>query len=205
MTWQWPSVDDLVIRYADGHREFRSVMLSLRKGSKAWIGLWKNFGAQHSAPDFSRCDSFSIIVETETAASRLVQIIGQALSLQLIGQNSCSCSTNAQCETVDDIVGVLGAEQKTFDVLRRSMIIFLSNRQVEREVALKKLAEDQQAQQLLFAVLRDLVGGDANALHRLTELHATENDWHLADTIATLDSVACRALGRLCSQYRWKI
>jgi len=186
------SVDDLVIRYADGHREFRSVKLSLRKGSKAWINLWKDFGAQQSATDMSRGDRFSVVIETETSASRLVEDTCAIAQSSTDWTEFRTRSTDAQRRIVDDIVGILSSEQKTFDVLRRTMVVFLPTPQIAREFELKKLAEDQSAQQNLFTVLRDIVGGEArrrglfipaNLRRRLDTVHGIQLgepiDWGL--------------------------
>ena len=155
------SVDDLVIRYADGHREFRSVKLSLRKGSKAWINLWKDFGAQQSAPDLRRGDRFSVVIETETSASRLVAGICANAESSTNWAEFRNRSTDAQRKTADDIFDILGSEQKTLDILKRTMVIFLPYIQVEKDFELKKLAKGQHTQHNLFPILRDIVGGEA--------------------------------------------
>ena len=45
-------VDDIVIRFADEHREFQSVKLKVRTGSSTWPGIWRSLSAQHGSKTF---------------------------------------------------------------------------------------------------------------------------------------------------------
>lgn len=154
------SVDDLVIRYADGHRDFRSIKLSLRKGNVAWTNLWKGVGAQYSSPELGLGDKFSILVETETAVSRLVADICAIAESSPNSSEFRSRMTDAQRSTVANIIGILGSEEIAFHIFRRTMVIALPNIQIERELAIKRLTGEQLAPENLLAVLRDIVGGE---------------------------------------------
>jgi hypothetical protein len=45
-------VDDIVIRFADGRREFQNVKLNIDVGSSAWSGIWRSLRAQHQSATF---------------------------------------------------------------------------------------------------------------------------------------------------------
>src|SRR5215207_9026439 len=48
------SVDDMVVEYADGHREYIQVKLNLTRSHSAWDTLWRNFDAEFFNPGFQR-------------------------------------------------------------------------------------------------------------------------------------------------------
>jgi hypothetical protein len=121
------SVDDLIIRYADGHRGFRSIKLSLRKGNVAWTDLWKGLGAQYSSPELGLGDKFSIVVETETAVSRLVADICAVAESSPDSTELHSRMTDSQQSTVANIIDIWGAEETAFHIFRRTMVIVLPN------------------------------------------------------------------------------
>ena len=155
------SIDDLVIRYADGHRDFRSIKLSLRKGSIAWTNLWKGFGAQYHCSELGLGDKFSIVVETETVASRVVSDICAVAESSPDCMEFRSRMTDAQQSTVTSIVDVLGSEETAFNIFRRTMVIVLPSIQIEREFATKRPTGEHPAPENLLTVLRDIVGGEA--------------------------------------------
>jgi hypothetical protein len=59
------TVDDVVIRFGDGHREYIQVKEAVAPGSDAWKKLWQDFAKQRAMDDF-------------TAADRIVLLLGDS-------------------------------------------------------------------------------------------------------------------------------
>jgi hypothetical protein len=55
-------VDDIVIRYADDHRQYQSVKTNVRPGTGAWCGLWNSVHAQFSNPELKADDELVLVV-----------------------------------------------------------------------------------------------------------------------------------------------
>ena len=65
-------VDDIVIRFADEHRRFQNVKLSIRVGNSAWSGIWRSLSAQHGSPTFGSNDQLTLVVEEKSSDSEAV-------------------------------------------------------------------------------------------------------------------------------------
>ena len=50
------TVDDVVLRFADGHREYLQVKEAVAPGSEAWKKLWRDFAVQRGKEDFTDAD-----------------------------------------------------------------------------------------------------------------------------------------------------
>jgi hypothetical protein len=58
-------VDDLVVEYADGHRQFFQVKASLAPAGETWSKLWKALANQRWDPGFGVRDSLTLVLGAE--------------------------------------------------------------------------------------------------------------------------------------------
>jgi hypothetical protein len=66
-------VDDIVVTFADGHREYIQVKESLEPRGDAWEKLWATFARQRADPDFAAGSRLVLLLGHEPAWARALQ------------------------------------------------------------------------------------------------------------------------------------
>lgn len=150
-------VDDIVVRFADGHRDWIQVKLDLEPRGNAWEKLWSDFAQQ--------CGNDVFGVE-----DRLVLVIGTASPLAKI---LVDISERAQHGGPEEWLGRLSADQRTLinkltshlvdphSVFARLRVERIESDRLERDFAPYRLPEVSTKPAQLLVYLRDLAGGDA--------------------------------------------
>jgi len=154
-------VDDIVIRYADEHREFQSVKLSIRMASSTWPGIWRSLGAQHSSKTFGGNDQFTVVVQERSRDSEAVTALCERAASSIDEHELRSRLTPAQASALDSIVNILGSTTTAYEVLRQTTVRHLPMGEIERELARRRLAGGLSPSPTLLSILRDMAGGDA--------------------------------------------
>jgi hypothetical protein len=55
-------VDDVVVRFADGHRDWLQAKIRIQASGDAWNSLWYNLAAQAQSPEFGSEDRLVIVL-----------------------------------------------------------------------------------------------------------------------------------------------
>lgn len=153
-------VDDIVLRFADGHQDFQSVKLNLRLQSNAWTGLWQSLHAQFQS-GFGPIDQLTIVVAERNAASdavaqlceRTATAVDQAELIRRLG--------DAQRPALASIEKITGGAQAAFELLRRTRLLHLAEDGIENELGRRRLTGASPSLPALLPILRDIVGGAA--------------------------------------------
>ncbi|MBB4509702.1 MULTISPECIES: NACHT domain-containing protein [Rhizobium] len=154
-------VDDIVVRFADGHREYQSVKLSIQIGNTAWPRLWTHFDKQRLSSVFTSYDSLALVVgERSELAATISELTGRAESSIDVAE-LLSRSTKQQRQVFDAVTTALGDASSAFEVLRILTVRHLIEDEIEGHVARKRLAGSLTPPPSLLRILRDLVGGRA--------------------------------------------
>ena len=154
-------VDDIVISFADGHREFQSVKLNIRTGSNAWAGIWRSLGAQHGSKTFASNDQLTLVVEERSRDSEVVTGLCERAASSIDEQELRSRLTHAQISSLDRIVSVLGSSTTAYEVLRRTTVQHLPLGEIERELARRRVAGGLSPSPTMLRILRDMAGEEA--------------------------------------------
>lgn len=154
-------VDDIVVRYADSHRDYQNVKLGLKIGDNAWPGIWRSLKEQMSSPDFLESDQLTIVVADRSDDSRAVgelcTRVAQAVDLaELSGR-----LTSRQSSALASISKILETPARAFELLRRTRLLHLSEEDVEDALSRKRLAGATSPAPTLLPVLRDIAGGES--------------------------------------------
>src|SRR5690242_9481547 len=64
-------VDDVIVAYSSGRKEFIQVKIDVARNSDAWNKLWKHFHAQFCTPEFDRRPNGDFIVLAVGPKARL--------------------------------------------------------------------------------------------------------------------------------------
>ena len=116
-------VDDIVIRFADEHRNFQSVKLSIQIGSSAWPGIWHSLSAQHDSKTFGSNDQLTLVVAERSNDSEAVAALCERAASSIDEQELRGRLTRAQISAIDSIVSILGSNTAAYELLRRTTVL----------------------------------------------------------------------------------
>lgn len=68
-------VDDICVTFADGHKRFIQVKLSLRASGQAWETVWQDFASQLTVPRFQGPDRLCLVLGTHQALGATLMAI----------------------------------------------------------------------------------------------------------------------------------
>jgi hypothetical protein len=196
-------VDDLVVRFADGHRDWAQVKLSLASSGGAWDRLWRDFDAQLRDPAFGPNDRLLLILgSSEAIATDLA-----AMAMRAKHGDEQEWRERRLTKRQSKLAFLIDAQTdgRTHPLFRALTVEIIDDDRLERDFAPHRLPTSHVGPQRLLAYLRDLAGGDARVRafftasqlrQRLLDLHGLVLEpparWGLP---AYLDSV--RALARI--------
>lgn len=153
-------VDDTVIRYADGHRQFQSIKLSVKEDGEPWTKLWASLEAQRTRPDFAPEDRLTVVLgESDGTAIALRELCERAASSADVGE--LHARLTKQQEKVLGSIGDIVEHENKFELLRRTRIQIWTPPQVEMEFARRRLGGDFVLPATLLTHLRDIIGNGA--------------------------------------------
>lgn len=154
-------VDDIVIRFADGHREFQNVKLHVRKGTKAWSRVWCGFAVQHGRSTFSSNDQLTLVVSERSSDSDAVAAICERAASAIDEHEFLTRLTNTQTSVLHSIVSQIGSTYTAYELLRQTSVLHFPLTEINRELARRRLAGGQSPDPTLLPILRDIAGGAA--------------------------------------------
>ena len=154
-------VDDIVVRFADGHIQYWNVKLSISQSGTAWDNLWNSLRDQRSSEEFSTHDKLSIIIGEPTSLSAEVHELCERASSSMDRTEFSARLSKNQERLLTNIEDVTGLGEETLDLLRDTTVRHLTEHEIEREFNRKRLSGEFVLPNQLLTVLRDLVGSNA--------------------------------------------
>ena len=133
-------VDDIVIRFADGHRDFKSVKTDLTPGTAAWNGLWKSLSAQFRATDFRSEDSLTLVLAEYTPIARSLRELCERAASSPDVTEWHSRLSKSQRELLSHIESGLEGSVNALELLRRVTVQVVSEDQIQGEFDRRRLA-----------------------------------------------------------------
>lgn len=154
-------VDDIVIYFADGHREFQNVKLSIHVGNSAWPGIWCSLSAQLRSTIFGNSDHLVLVVEERSNDSEAVAALCERAGSSIDEKELQGRLTRAQVSAFKSITSILDSVVSAFELLRRTSVRHLPSVEIQRKLACRRLAGGQSPPPELLPILRDMAGGEA--------------------------------------------
>ena len=154
-------VDDIVVTYADRHREFIQAKANLRASGEAWTGLWEDFAKQAAEPEF-RSDDRLVLALGRRAA------LGSAL--QALAERAATSHTEKEWEarlgsgfgaTLGAVKNALPAGTSAFELFRKIDVRIATLEDLNADFQRLDLGTASVPPRGLQSKLRDLVGGAA--------------------------------------------
>ena len=147
-------VDDIVIRFADGHRKFQNVKLSIRMGNSAWSGIWRSLNAQHGSTTFGSNDQLTLVVSQSSRDSEAVATLCERAASSVDEQELRARLTDTQDSALKSIEKILGSSTVAYELLRQTSVFHIPLAEIEREFARRRLAGAQSPPPDLLPTLR---------------------------------------------------
>lgn len=132
-------VDDIVVRFADGHRDWLQAKSRLKSSGDPWTGLWADLAAQRDKPEFGLEDRLVVVLgEFDNTARTLRDLCQRTFSIQDASEWK-SRLTKAQCTLLTAIERALGSSTNVLELLRRTTIDIAPLEEMERTFERRRL------------------------------------------------------------------
>ncbi|MGL3210712.1 NACHT domain-containing protein [Bradyrhizobium sp. BR 1433] len=154
-------VDDMVVRYADGHRDWIQAKSSLRQSGEPWGDLWKSFAAQAANRTFDPDDRLVIAIGRRTGLSDRLQALIDRASTSGSASELLARAGSDSARTYRAIEEVLPDPVSPFRLLRCTQLRVLPLEDIEAWFARLDLGTASAVPRPLLSNLRDMVGGAA--------------------------------------------
>lgn len=154
-------VDDIVIRFADGHRDWLQAKTSIQPRGDAWSGLWSDLEKQAARPDFGPEDRLAIVLGEPN---------GTALALRDLCERSATAPDEIEWRSrlvgrhrklLHAVEQVLRSPANLLELLRRVVVEIAPLAEVNRAFERRRLGTAFTLPAELFPVLRDIAAGGA--------------------------------------------
>ncbi|MET1111218.1 MAG: NACHT domain-containing protein, partial [Allosphingosinicella sp.] len=150
-------VDDVVVRYSDGHREWIQVKLNLEPRGKAWEKLWFDFAAERDGEGFGADDHLILVLGTAS---------GLAQALVDLAERAQHGTAAEWLDRLTEEQGALAAKLETLvpevhRLFQRLRVERIEAARLERDFAPHRLPATSATTNQLIIFLRDLAGGEA--------------------------------------------
>lgn len=154
-------VDDTVVRYADGHRDWIQAKSDLSASGEAWRGLWAAFAAQIQDTGFGADDRLVIAMGSRNALSTKLQALADRAAASH-DETEWRARLGADLlKTLAAIEKVISAGTRPFKLLQVTEVRVVTIEELNSEFQRLDLGTASPAPIALQSHLRDLVGGAA--------------------------------------------
>ncbi len=151
-------VDDIVVSYADGHRDWVQAKSQLRGTGKVWTDLWRAFASQHLDADFGAQDRLVLALGRHgSLADDLQSIIERT---QGPAESEWRSRLGAGLtQRLASIEAALHEPKLVYNLLRRVELRVITQCDIEAAFQRLDLGTASTVPQQFLASLRDLAGG----------------------------------------------
>lgn len=158
-------VDDVVVRYADGRRQWIQVKSNLRNRDSAWDKLWHDFRNQQKRPEFGGDDALVLILGQHTQlAAAIRECCDRSRSAENTGEwvGRLSKSQTQVVESIKETVDLAVTDNAVvFELLKRTTVEIIPTAAIDRDFAPFRIPESSVEGGRLLSAMRDLAGGGA--------------------------------------------
>ena len=154
-------VDDVVVRFADGHRDWLQAKLRIQTSGDAWHGLWSNLAAQAASAEFGPEDRLVIVMgEHDDTARGLRDLCERAVTAP--DETEWRAKLNDRHnKLLLAIERALGCSGDAIELLRRTLVEIAPLEEIERGFERRQLGAAFALPARFLSVLRDIAGGGA--------------------------------------------
>jgi hypothetical protein len=154
-------VDDIVVRFADDHREWIQAKSRVRPSGNNWNNLWSDLAAQSASPEFRAEDRLVIALgELDHTARTLRDLCERSVfaSDEVEWHNSLGIHHRKLLLAIER---ALGSSANPLELLRRTTVDIAPLQEMERSFERRRLGLAFALPARFLSVLRDIAGGGA--------------------------------------------
>jgi hypothetical protein len=154
-------VDDIVVRFSDGHREWLQAKSRVQPSGHAWNSLWADLAAQSASPEFGADDRLVIVLgELDHTARRLRDVCERSIGASDDVEWRDRLG-NDRRKLLSAIERALGSSTDPLELLRRTTVEIAPLTEIERSFERRRLGLAFALPARFLSVLRDIAGGGA--------------------------------------------
>jgi hypothetical protein len=128
-------IDDIVVKFADGHRDWIQVKSRLRVGDMAWKEVWSNLAEQGASREFGQEDRLLLVLgERSELATELRELCERAVSASDVSEWKSSLTTRHN-RLLPSIAGALGPTTDLLGLLRALIVRTQPLDEIERKLS----------------------------------------------------------------------
>lgn len=154
-------VDDVVVRFADGHRDWLQIKTVIPSYGDAWDRLWVNLSTQATSAEFGPEDSLIVVTGESDDTARSLREMCERASTSIDATELQLRFTVRQRNLLDSIKSASEAIADPVEVLRRTKVEIAPLSEIERSFSTRRLGSAFALPARLLASLRDIAGAGA--------------------------------------------
>jgi hypothetical protein len=154
-------VDDIVVRYADGHREWIQAKTRVHVSSKAWKRMWTDLAAQFTRPEFAGEDRLVLVLGDTDETARAIRDLAERAATAPDASEWAGRLSDRHKKVLSAVKGILAGGFDALELFRRITVEVLPLEEVERAFERRRLGTAFALPSGFLSVLRDIAGGGA--------------------------------------------
>lgn len=154
-------VDDIVISYADGRKEYIQAKLNIRAKTPKWYALWRAIFTQALSEDFHKKDRILLVIGSYSDLADNIKSCCEIAASSLDESEFIQRLNKAQKILVDDIADLKGKCSfviEVYELFRKIIVNVLHENRID-VLANEALPESSVNKMSLLSILRDVIGG----------------------------------------------
>jgi hypothetical protein len=154
-------VDDVVVRFADGHRDWLQAKIRIQASGDAWNSLWYNLAAQAQSPEFGSEDRLVIVLGDPDDTARALRGLCERAVIASDRVEWRDRLTDTHHKLLLGIERASGPSVDPFELLRRTTVEIAPLEEIERSFERRRLGAASALPARFLSLLRDIAGGGA--------------------------------------------
>lgn len=154
-------VDDLVLRYADGHRAFAQVKLRLRRSGPVWSSLWIDLATQVRRTDFGANDRLVLVLGESNELTSAIRDLAELATTSQDTKEWIARATEYQISVIAAIETAMEGRADALELFRCTTVELVTVDEIEQAFKRRRIGTASSLPQVLLSTLRDVAASGA--------------------------------------------
>lgn len=154
-------VDDIVVRYADGHREWIQAKTRVHVSSNAWKVMWTDLAAQFTRPECAGEDRLVLVLGDTDETARAIRDLSERAATTQDASEWTGRLPARHKKVLSAVERSLAGSVDALELFRRTTVEVLPLEEIERAFERRRLGTAFALPSRFLSVLRDIAGGAA--------------------------------------------
>jgi NACHT domain len=154
-------VDDIVVRYADGHREWIQAKTRVERSGQAWNGMWTALADQLARPEFGGEDRLVLVLGEVDETARAIRDLAERAATTPDASEWAGRLGDLHMKVLSAVERALAGRVDALELFRRTTVEVVPLEEVERAFERRRLGTAFALPSRFLSVLRDIAGGGA--------------------------------------------